>query len=75
MELYGFAFTALAIDETFTLHNFLPTMNEIVSIYFPIKTKEQMRPKICENLITTNFKSKFTGYKKSVVGIEMCADS
>ena len=35
--LYCFAFTALAIDETLTQRNFLPSTIEIVSIYFPIK--------------------------------------
>ena len=34
-----------------------------------------MRQKICENLRTANFNLKFTGYKKSVIGMEMCADS
>ena len=32
-----FAFTALAIDKTFTQRNFLPSKIEIVSMYFPIK--------------------------------------
>ena len=34
-----------------------------------------MRPKIRENLRTANFNPKFTGYKKSVIDMEMCADS
>ena len=34
-----------------------------------------MRPKIPENLRTANFNQKFTGYKKRVINIEMCADS
>ena len=38
LELYGFAFSALAIDKTFTQHNFLASMNEIVSICSPIKS-------------------------------------
>ena len=37
LGLYCFAFTALAIDKTFTQRNFLPSKSEIVSIYFPIK--------------------------------------
>ena len=32
-----FAFTALAIDKTFTQRNFLPSKIEIVSMYFPKK--------------------------------------
>ena len=37
LELYCFAFTALAIDKTFTQRNFKSSNVEIVSIYFPIK--------------------------------------
>ena len=37
LGLYCFAFTALAIDKTFTQCNFLPGKIEIVSVYFPIK--------------------------------------
>ena len=37
LELYFFAFTALAIEKTFSQSNFLPSKIEIVSIYFPIK--------------------------------------
>ena len=60
--LYWFAFTALAIEETFTQRNFSPSTIEIVSMYFPIKKfQEQMRPKIRENLRTANFNPKFTG--------------
>ena len=34
LGLYGFAFTALAINKTFTPHNFLPIKIEILSITF-----------------------------------------
>ena len=37
LGLCCFAFTALAIDKTFTQRNFLPSKIEIVSLYFPIK--------------------------------------
>ena len=37
LGLCCFAFTALAIDKTFTQCTFLPSKIEIVSIYFPIK--------------------------------------
>ena len=37
LRLYCFAFTALAIDKTFTQRNFLPSKIEIVPMYFPIK--------------------------------------
>ena len=37
LRLYCFAFTALAIDKTFTQRNFLPSKIEIVSMYFPKK--------------------------------------
>ena len=40
LGLYCFAFTALAIDKTFTRSNFLPRKVEIVSMYFPIKIYE-----------------------------------
>ena len=49
LRTYWFAFTALAIDKTFTQRSFLPSKIEIVSMYFLIKIQEQMRPKICEN--------------------------
>ena len=32
---YCFAFTALAIDKTFTQRNFLPSEIEILSVHFP----------------------------------------
>ena len=53
-----FAFAASAIDKTFTQRNFLPSKVEIVSMYFPIKIKEQMMPKIRENLKYSKFQSK-----------------
>ena len=37
LGLHCFAFTAIAIDKTFTQRNFLPSKTEIVSMYFPIK--------------------------------------
>ena len=37
LELYCFAFTALAIDKTFPQRNFLPSKIEIVPMYVPIK--------------------------------------
>ena len=37
LGLYCFAFTALAIENTFTQRNFLPSNIEIVSMYFPTK--------------------------------------
>ena len=37
LGLYCFAFTALAIEKTFTQRNFLPSNIEIVSMYFPTK--------------------------------------
>ena len=37
LDLYCFAFTALAIDKTFTQRNFLPSKIKIVSMYFPTK--------------------------------------
>ena len=37
LGLYCFAFTALAIDNTFTQRNFLPRKIEIESMYFPTK--------------------------------------
>ena len=37
LALFCFAFTALAIDKTFTQRNLLPSKTEIVSKYFPIK--------------------------------------
>ena len=37
LGLYCFAFTSLAMDKTFAQCNFLPSMSEIVSIYFSIK--------------------------------------
>ena len=58
LGLYCFAFTALAIDKTFTQRNFLPNKIEIVSKHFPMKILQQMRPKIRENLRTTSFQSK-----------------
>ena len=36
LELNCFAFTALAIDKTFTQSIFLPSKIEIVLMYFPI---------------------------------------
>ena len=62
LGLYCFAFTALAIKKTFTQRNILPSKIETVSMYFPIKNYNQMRPKIRENLRTANFNPKFTGY-------------
>ena len=35
--MYGFAFTDLAIEKTFTQLNFLPSKIKIVSMYFPMK--------------------------------------
>ena len=64
LELYPFAFTALAIDKTFTQRNFLSSKIEIVSMYFLINIYKQMKPRICENLRTANFNPKFTGYEK-----------
>ena len=43
-------------------------------MYFLIEIQEQMRPKICENL-TANFNPNLPGFKKSVIDIEVCADS
>ena len=37
LGLYCLAFTALAIDKTFTQRNFLPSKIEIASMYFLIK--------------------------------------
>ena len=37
LGLHCFAFTALAIDKTFTQRNFLPSKIKIMSMYFPIK--------------------------------------
>ena len=37
LGLDWFAFTAIAIDKTFTQRNFLPSKIEIVSMSFPIK--------------------------------------
>ena len=37
LVLCCFAFTALAINKTFTQRNFLPSKIEILSMYFPIK--------------------------------------
>ena len=37
LGMYCFAFTALAINKTFTQRNFLRSKIEIVSTYFPIK--------------------------------------
>ena len=37
LRLYCFAFTALALEKTFTQRNFLPSKIEIVSMYFPNK--------------------------------------
>ena len=49
VRLYCFAFTALAIDKTFTLRNFLSCKIEIVSMYFPIKIR--MRTNDAENSV------------------------
>ena len=61
LGLYCFAFTALAIDKTFTQRNFLPSKIEIVPLYFPIKIYEQLRPKIRKNFRAADFNPKFTG--------------
>ena len=37
LGVYCFAFTAFAIDKSFTQRNFLPSKIDIVSMYFPIK--------------------------------------
>ena len=63
LGLYCFDFTALAIDKTFT-QLFAKQEWIIVSIYFPIKTEAQRRPKSRENLKTATFNSKFTVIKK-----------
>ena len=36
---------------------------------------KQMSPKVCENLRVANFNPKFANYEKSVIDMEMCADS
>ena len=60
----------------YTTEQLLPSKNEIVSIYFQIKTEKQMRPKISETLRAANSNPKFAGYKKkSVVDMERRADS
>ena len=62
LRLYSFAFTASALDKTFTQRYFLPSKIEIVWMLFSNKIEEQRRPKIRENLRTANFNPKFTGY-------------
>ena len=64
LELYCFAFPALAIDKTFTQRKLFTKKIEIVSMYFALKSYEQMRSKIGEKLRTANFNQKFTGNKK-----------
>ena len=41
LGLYCFAFTALAINKTFTQRSFLPSKINILSIYFPKKFKNK----------------------------------
>ena len=56
-----FCFHSFSNRQNFTQPHFLSSLNEVVSIYFSMKTQKQIRPKIRENLTTVNFNPQFTG--------------